>query len=71
MLHHTGAANVDAVAKDGDTALMVACLNGHLDSVQYLYKIKADVNICGEFGTAMHRAAYHGHTEILKVTLTP
>ena len=65
-----GAANVDAVDEDGDTALMLAIENGHVDSVQYLYKIKADLSICsGKFGTAMHRAASGGHTEILKVTL--
>ena len=64
-----GAANVDAVDENGVTALMVSSLGGHLDSVQYLHEIKADVNICGKFGTAMHRAARGGHTEILKVTL--
>ena len=64
-----GAANVDAVDKWGVTALMLACKNGSLDSVQYLYEIKADVNICGASGTAMHGAASGGHTEILKVTL--
>ena len=64
-----GAVNVDAVDEDGDTALMLASLGGHLDSVKYLYEIKADVNIRGKFGTAMHRAALGGHTEILKVTL--
>ena len=64
-----GAANVDALDVNGYTALMLASDKGHLDSVQYLYEIKADVNICGKFGTAMHRAARGGHTEILKVTL--
>ena len=61
---------MDAVDEDGYTALMVASERGHLDSVQYLYEIKADLSICsGKFGTAMHRAAINGHTEILKVTL--
>ena len=64
-----GAVNVDAVDEDGDTALMLASRSGKTDSVQYLYEIKADVNICGKFGTAMHGAASGGHTEILKVTL--
>ena len=64
-----GCANVDAVNQFGGTALMLASENGSLDSVQYLYEIKADVNICGASGTAMHRAAFGGHTEILKVTL--
>ena len=61
---------MDAVQTNGLTALMVASQRGHLDSVRYLLEIKSDVNYCpGEFGTAMHRAAYGGHTEILKVTL--
>ena len=64
-----GAANVDAVDRYGYTPLILASNNGRLDSVQYLYEIKADVNICGASGTAMHRAAFGGHTEILKVTL--
>ena len=55
MLHDMGCADVDAVDENGVTALMLASKNGHLDSVQYLYEIKADVNICGKFGTAMHR----------------
>ena len=64
-----GAVNVDAVDEYGDTALMLASVGGHLDSVQYLYERKADVNICGKFGTAMHHAAFGGQTEILKVML--
>ena len=68
-MHDLGAANVDAVDGVGFTALMAASLRGHLDSVKYLHEIKADVNICGKFGTAMHAAAFGGHTEILKVRL--
>ena len=68
-MHDLGAANVDAVDENGYTALMLAIENDHVDSVQYLYEIKADVSICGKFGTTMHRAAWGGHTEILKVTL--
>ena len=61
---------MDAVDGDNCTALMVASEEGQLVSVRYLLEIKSDVNFCsGEFGTAMHRAAYGGHTEILKVTL--
>ena len=61
---------MDAVDGDNCTALMKASERGHLDSVRYLLEIKSDVNCCsGEFGTAMNRAAYGGHTEILKVTL--
>ena len=61
---------MDAVDGDNCTTLMWASAKGHLDSVRYLLGIKADVNYCSsEFGTAMHRAASGGHTEILKVTL--
>ena len=61
---------MDAVNENGLTALMVASEKGHLDSVKYLLEIKAGVNICSsKFGTAMHRAAWDGHLEILKVTL--
>ena len=64
-----GAVNVDAVDEDGDTALMLASYMGRLDSVQYLYAIKADLSICSPYeGTAMHHAARRGHTQILKVT---
>ena len=67
-MHDLGAANVDAVNEDGCTALMYASANGHVDSVKYLHEMKADLHICSrKFGTAMHRAALTGHTEILKV----
>ena len=69
-LHDLGAGNVDAVDENGSTALMVASEKGHLDSVKCLHEIKADISFCsGKVGTAMHRAALGGHTEILKVTL--
>ena len=69
-MHDLGAGNVDGVNKNGKTAMMLASEKGHLDSVKYLHEIKADLRICsGKFGTAMHRAAYNGHTDILKVTL--
>ena len=65
-----GTSNVDALDTNGYTALMLAIENGHVDSMQYLHEIKSDLSICsGKLGTAMHRAAYGGHTEILKVTL--
>ena len=58
---------MDAVDKDGRTALMRASWNGHVESVKLLHAMKADVTICGDFGTAMHDAARGGHTEMLKV----
>ena len=68
-LHELGAENVDAVDKNDCTALMIASQNGHIESVKYLHEIKADLKVCGAFGTAMHRAALGGHTEMLKVDL--
>ena len=68
-LHELGAENVDAVDKNDRTALMIASEKGDIASVKYLHEIKADLNVCGAFGTAMHCAAYGGHTEILKVDL--
>ena len=64
------AVDVNAVNANGATAVMVASEMGHLNSVQHLYEIKADLSICSDkFGTVMHRAALDGHTKILKVTL--
>ena len=68
-LHGLGA-DLDAVDKDGRTALMYASGKGDVESVKLLNAMKADVNICGEFGTAMHSAVYGGHTEMLQVTLS-
>ena len=69
-MHDLGAGNVDAVDTNGLTALQWASAKGHLDSVKYLHEIKADLRIySGKAGTAMHGAAYNGHTDILKVTL--
>ena len=68
---------MDAVDAEGYTALMWAShcdffssKKDNLDSIRYLLEIEADVNHCSsKSGTAMHRAAYGGHTEILKVIL--
>ena len=54
--------------KEGATALMVASEKGDVESVKLLHAMKADVNICGESGTAMHFAALGGQAETLKVT---
>ena len=69
-LHELGADCLDAVDKHDTTALMVASREGHVESVKLLHAMKADVNICGELGTAMHWAVVGGHTEMLKVTLS-
>ena len=33
------------------------------------YEAKADLNVCGRYGTALHRAVKNGCTEVLKVIL--
>ena len=68
-LHGLGADCLDAVDKEGKTALMAASSKGHVESVKLLHAMKADVTICGENGTAMHYAVRGGHTEMLKVKL--
>lgn len=70
LLHELGAKNVNAVDKDGETAMMVASHMGDMDSVKTLHEIKADLNVCTKAGTAMHRAALAGQAKILKVIFT-
>ena len=68
-LHGLGA-DLDVLHIFGETALMCASGMGNVESVKLLHAMKADVNICGRFGTAMHSAAYGGHTEMFQVTLS-
>jgi len=67
VLHELGATNLDAVDEDGQTVLIAASQNGDVDSVKVLHEIKADLNLCGEGGTAMHHAAFGDQTEMLKI----
>ena len=60
---------MDAMDEDGDTALAVASGDGNIGMVKLLHEAKADLNVCGRYGTALHRAVKNGHTEVLKVTL--
>ena len=59
---------LDTVNEDGDTALMVASAKGNVEMVKLLHEAKADLNVCGRYGTALHRAVWNSHTEVLKVT---
>ena len=56
-------------AADAETALMKASSKGEIEMVTLLYEAKADLNVCGRNGTALHRAVGNGCTEVLKVTL--
>ena len=69
LLHALGGSKkMNAVDKDGITAVMEACRLGDIKSVRALHGIKADLNVCTKAGTAMHRAALAGQTDMLKVT---
>lgn len=54
-----------------ETALLVAAEEGHADSVKRLLEEKgANVNARGgEFGSALHAAAYQGHVRVIKILL--
>ena len=63
-------ADLDVLDKHGKTALMDASRNGHVDTVRFLHEAKADLNVCGDYGTAVHYAALRGHKETIQVTHT-
>ena len=62
-----GAVNLDALDKDGETALILASANGNIEMVTLLHEANADLNACGRYGTALHCAVDYDHTEMLKV----
>ena len=69
MLLKAGA-DVNAKTKDGETALMVALLEGHTESVNALIKAGADVNAKDiKGGTALMLAALYGQAEDIKLLL--
>ena len=67
-MYELGADNLDAMDEDGQTVLLGASQKGDIESIKMLHEIKADLNLCGEGGTAMHHAAFANQTETLKVT---
>ncbi|RPH65482.1 MAG: ankyrin repeat domain-containing protein [Burkholderiales bacterium] len=58
---------VDAPNRLGETALMLAALHGHLDSVKLLAGRGAEVNRSG--WTPLHYAATNGHAEVVRYLL--
>ena len=59
---------MDVQCKSGRTAAMQASFKGHIESVKWLYEMKADLNVRDEDGwTVIHYAANGGNTEMLKV----
>ena len=55
-------ADIEMQNDDGDTALHVACLNGHTDVVQALLEKGAPVVTSAYGGTLLHIACRYGHT---------
>ncbi|KAL8721231.1 MAG: hypothetical protein Q9225_002043 [Loekoesia sp. 1 TL-2023] len=52
------------------TALSAAASNCHPDAVRLLLNHEADPNLhCGNWGTALHKAAYRGATDIVEMLL--
>ena len=62
-----GVGNLDAMDEDGETAVILASVKHNIEMVKLLHEAKADLNACGRYGTALHCAVDHDHTEILKV----
>lgn len=58
---------VDAPNRLGETAMMLAALHGHLDSVRLLRGLGAEVNRTG--WTPLHYAATNGHVEVVRYLL--
>ena len=56
-------ADVNSVSKRGRTALLLGCLNGHMDSVKYLLGAGADPTIADEEGFSCLYAAIAGHCD--------
>ena len=63
-------ADLDAVDGCGNTALIDASSEGHVGMVKLLHEAKADLNVCGDAGTAVHWAARRGDKATLQVTHT-
>merc|ERR1712224_622881 len=65
-------ADVNAVdAQRGKTPLNLAASAGHVEVVKCLLSAAADVNTVNKFDqTALHKAAFEGHTAIVRILLT-
>ena len=67
LLLHTRDVNLDARARNGDTALMIAAYKGNVAAVKALLEQGAEVNQTG--WTALHYAAAVGNNEIVQLLL--
>jgi ankyrin repeat protein len=66
LLHHPKV-DINALAKNGDTALMIACYLGKFAIVQNF--ISNNVKVNQEGWTALHYAAVVGHIDIVEILL--
>ena len=58
---------VNAKNNNGETALVLASINGHFEIVKYLVEHGADVNVQDKWDwTALINASHNGHLEIVK-----
>ena len=66
-----GVADINAqVGEYGETPLLAACWQGHLEAAQALLLGNADVDATDRFEyTALHKASEKGHTEIVQLLL--
>lgn len=65
----SGKYNINST-RDGLSALHLACCNGHLETVQMLIKLGADIHQTDSWGqTALHWAALKNHSDILNLLI--
>ena len=62
--------DVNILNEDGDTALIIASKNDHLEIVKVLIAAGADANIKSRHGTALTIVSKIGHLEIIKTLIT-
>lgn len=63
--------HVDAIDSHGNTALIIASLNGRLETVKALLSSNARINFeGGTHGNAFNAAAAHGHEHVIKTLLS-
>lgn len=60
-------ASVDSTDIEGNTLLMLAARDGHVDTVNFLIKARAKVNARNAAGdTALRLAAFRGHLKVVE-----
>jgi uncharacterized protein len=60
-------AKVDAADENGQTSLLLAAENGHMDTVKALVELEADINASNKHGrSALMIASKSGNTEMVK-----